>query len=122
MIKRTIEISRESAHLSTRHEQLILERGGREISRAPCEDLGMVVVDHQQATYTHAALAKLAEAGAVLVVCGRDHLPAAVLLPFTSHSQVVWRLADQIAAPVPLKKRLWRQLVVSKIRGQARNL
>jgi CRISPR-associated protein Cas1 len=46
----------------------------------------------------------------------------AALLPLASHSQVVWRLADQIAVRRPLRKRLWRQLVVAKIRGQARNL
>jgi len=122
VIKRTLEISNESAHLSVRNEQLILERNGKTIGQAPCEDLGMVVVDHPQTTYTHAALAKLADSGAVLVICGRDHLPSAVLLPLTSHSQVVWRLADQLAAPLPVQKQLWRQLVVAKIKGQARNL
>ncbi len=122
MIKRTIEISRESAHLSIRNSQLVLQRKSEIVASVPCEDLGAVVVDHPQTTYTHAALAKIADAGAVLVVCGRDHIPSAVLLPLADHSQIVWRLADQIAASKPLCKQLWRQLVVAKIRGQARNL
>ena len=122
MIKRTLEISREPAHLQVRYEQLQLKRDGAVVAQAPCEDLGVVVVDHPQTTYSHAALTKLAECGAVLVVCGADHLPAAVLLPLADHSQVVWRLGDQLAAPRPLRKQLWRQLVVAKIRGQARNL
>ncbi len=122
MIKRTLEISRKAAHLAVRRRQLVLERKGESVASVPFEDVGMVVVDHPETTYTHAALAQLAECGAVLVVCGRDHLPSAVLLPLSCHSQVVWRLADQIAAPLPLKKRLWRQLVVAKIRAQARNL
>lgn len=122
MIKRTLEISQEAAHLAVRDEQLLIQRNGETIGRAPCEDLGMVVVDHPQTTYTHAALAKLASNGAVLVVCGQNHLPAAMLLPLSNHSQVVWRLADQMAAPQPLRKQLWRQLVVAKVRRQARNL
>jgi len=122
VIKRTLEISREAAHLAVRYDQLLLSRQGQIVGQAPCEDLGVVVVDHPQTTYTHSALAKLAECGAVVVICGQDHLPAAMLLPLTQHSQVVWRLAEQIAAPRPLRKQLWRQLVVAKVRGQARNL
>ena len=122
MIKRTLEISREPAHLSVRNEQLLLKRDSEIIGQAPCEDLGVVVVDHPQTTYSHHALTKLAEAGAAVVLCGRDHLPTALVLPIADHTQVVWRLADQIAASLPLKKRLWQQLVVAKVRGQADNL
>ncbi len=122
MIKRTLEVSRESAHITVRNDQLLLQRGGVTVAHAPCEDLGVVVVDHPQTTYTHAALAKLADCGVVLVICGRDHLPSAVLLPLADHSLVVSRLADQIAAPRPLRKQLWRQLVSAKIKAQAKNL
>lgn len=122
VIKRTLEISRESAHITVRNDQLLLQRDGKTVGHAPCEDLGVVVVDHPQTTYSHAALAKLADCGAVLVICGRDHLPSAVLLPLADHSLVVSRLADQVAAPRPLRKQLWRQLVSAKIKAQARNL
>jgi len=122
LIKRTLEISREPAHLSVRHKQFVLKRDGDVVGSFPCEDLGMVVVDHPQTTYSHAALAALAESDAALVVCGRDHLPAAVLLPLADHSQVVWRVQAQVAAKKPLQKRLWKQLVQAKIRAQAENL
>jgi CRISPR-associated protein Cas1 len=84
--------------------------------------LGVVVVDHPQTTYTHAALAKLAECGAAVVLCGPNHLPAAMILPLSDHSQVVWRLREQLAASRPLRKGLWKQLIAAKVRGQARNL
>jgi CRISPR-associated protein Cas1 len=122
VIKRTLEISREPAHLSVRNEQLVLKRDGETIGTVPCEDIGVVLVDHPQTTYTHGALAKLAESDAAVVICGRDHLPAAILLPMADHSQVVWRLDAQLAASRPLKKRLWRQLVMAKVRAQAANL
>ena len=122
MIKRTLEISSEPAHLALRHQQLLLQRNGETVRQVPCEDIGMVVVDHPQTTYTHNALAKLVECGAAVVLCGRDHLPAAMLLPLGDHSQVVWRLADQMAVSRPTKKRLWTQLVRAKIRAQALNL
>jgi CRISPR-associated protein Cas1 len=122
VIKRTLEISREPAHLSVRDDQLVLKRDGQTIGQVPCEDIGVVLVDHPQTTYTHAALAKLAASDAVVVICGRDHLPAAMLLPMVDHSQVVWRLDAQLGVSRPLRKQLWRQLVIAKVEAQARNL
>lgn len=127
MIKRTIEISQEPAHLSIRNDQLLIQPFDRELDARrsiPCEDIGVVLVDHPQVTYTHATLARLTEYGAVLVCCGRNHLPASILLPVADHTQVVWRVQDQIDGlnRKPLRKRLWQQLVQAKIRGQAANL
>jgi CRISPR-associated protein Cas1 len=122
MIKRTIEVSSAPAHLAVRNRQLLLRRDGQVVASIPCEDLGVVVVDHPQASYTHAALCELLQAQAVLVVCGPDHLPQGLLLPLADHSQVVWRLREQLTASRPLKKRLWKQIVRAKIRAQAANL
>lgn len=122
VIKRTLEISRQPAHLAVSNEQLLLKRDGQIVGQAPCEDIGVVVVDHPQTTYSHHALSKLAENGAAVVLCDANHLPAAMILPLADHSQVVQRLRDQIAASRPLRKRLWQQLVVAKIRAQAANI
>lgn len=122
MIKRTIEISQEPASLRVRHEQLELRRGEELLRSIPCEDIGVVVVDHPQTTYSHGALASLAEHDAVVVICGNNHLPSALLLPLADHGQVVWRLQDQLRARRPLCKRLWKQLIQAKIRAAARNL
>lgn len=122
MIKRTIEISREAAHLTVQHRQLLLKRDGAIVGSIPCEDVGVVLVDHPGTTYSHAALSSLAESDAALVICGSNHLPNAILLPLSDHSQIVWRLNDQINASKPLCKQLWKQLVQAKIRGQAANL
>jgi CRISPR-associated protein Cas1 len=122
LIKRTLEISREPAHLALRLDQIVLERDDQVAGSIPCEDLAVVVVDHPRTTYTHGALARLMEAGAVVVICGRNHLPSGFLVPVPCHSEVVWRVQDQIAAPRPLRKRLWQQIVRAKIRAQALNL
>ncbi len=119
MIKRTIEISREPAYLSVRLNQLQIRRDGNLVSSIPCEDVGVVIVDHPQTTYSHGALASLAESDAALVICGRDHLPCAVLLPLADHSQVVWRIHEQLEAKLTVRKRIWRQLIKAKIRCQA---
>ena len=121
-MKRVLEISEGAAHLAVRNDQLLLKRQGQVVGQAPCDDLGVVVVDHAQTTYTHQALIALADAGAVVVLCGENHLPTAMILPLMTHTQIVPRLTAQITVSQPVKKRLWRQLVVAKIRAQAENL
>ena len=125
MIKRTIEISQQPLHLSIKLDQLQLRRQGADdevVASIPCEDVGFVVVDHVQTTYSHAALARLIDFGAVVIICGRNHLPSGLLLPLATHDQVVWRLHEQIALSKPLRKQLWRQIVMAKVRAQAANL
>lgn len=122
MIKRTVEISREPAHLSVHLGQLVLKRNGQAVGSIPCEDLGVVVVDHPQTSYTHAALTRLADSGATVVLCGPNHLPAALVLPLADHTEVVWRVREQLSVKRPVKKRLWQQLVQAKLRAQAANL
>jgi CRISP-associated protein Cas1 len=122
MSKRTIEISREPAYLSVKLDQLVLKRGEETVGSIPCEDIGVVLVDHPATTYSHAALVRLAESQASLVVCGRDHLPAAILMPISDHTEVVWRLKEQLAASAPVRKQLWKQITRAKIRAQAQVL
>jgi CRISPR-associated protein Cas1 len=64
----------------------------------------------------------LLDFGAVVVLCGPNHLPSGLVLPLASHTEVVWRIDCQLAAKRPIKKRLWRQIVRAKIRHQAENL
>jgi len=125
MIKRTIEISREPLHLAVKLDQLQLWRQRPESGLAasiPCEDIGFVVVDNPGATYSHDALARLIRFGAVVVICNDKHLPSGLLLPLSDHTEVVWRLHEQIALRKPVRKQLWRQIVVAKVRAQAANL
>jgi CRISPR-associated protein Cas1 len=125
MIKHTIEISQEPLHLAVELDQLRLHRQPPEsglLASIPCEDIGLVIVDHAQTTYSHAALARLLEFGAAVVICGRKHLPSGLLLPLGDNVEGVARLREQIAASRPLLKRLWKQVVQAKVRNQAANL
>ncbi len=125
MIKRTVEISEQAVHLSVKNDQLVLTARGVQrsnLASIPIEDIGLVLVEHTGTTYTHAVLATLLRHDGALVVCGRDHMPAGLLLPLGEHTQVVWRIRDQLAVRKPLKKQLWRQIVRAKIEAQARNL
>lgn len=131
MIKRTIEISREPAHLAVRQEQLLILRKSAVATRRiaahpenlaasiPCEDLGVVMTDHRETTYSHHALATLAEHGTAVVICGQDHHPVAMCLPLSTNTALLARLDAQLHASKPRIKRLWQQIVAAKVKAQA---
>jgi CRISPR-associated protein Cas1 len=82
------------------------------------EDIGLLILDAPTTTYTHSVITEVLAAGAVIIPCGRDHHPRGLFLPQESSLQTQ-RLAAQVAAPLPLKKSLWKQVVQAKVRNQA---
>ena len=127
MIKRTVEISSHASHVCVRLQQLQIRRhaddGSAPIAASiPCEDIGLLVLDEPRNTFTQHALAALADAGAAVLVCGGNHLPAAMLVPLSSHGEVLTRLTLQINATRPTTKRLWQQIVRAKVLAQAMNV
>ena len=119
MIKRTLEISSGPARLSVTHRQLVIDRSDGPPAEIPIEDIGVLIVDHPAVTYTHTVFTGLMEAGAAVVLCGRDHHPAAILLPIDAHSTQTERHHRQIEAPLPFRKRAWAGIVRAKIVQQA---
>lgn len=132
MIKRTIEISREAlgVHLAVRDGQLLILKKTQPpqalpahppnlAASIPCEDLGVVMVDQRDTTYSHTALAALAQHGAAVVVCGRDHHPVGMYLPLSTNTQLLSRLDAQLNATRPTVKKLWTAIVAAKVRAQA---
>lgn len=56
------------------------------------------------------------------MTCGADHLPNGLLLPLGAHSRHAAIVEQQLAMSLPLKKRLWQQIVIRKIKNQAKVL
>ena len=85
MIRKTVECLPPGTRLSVAHSQLVVERPDLQKATLPIADLGVVIVDDIRATYTQSVFLSLLEAGATVLVTGRDHLPAGMMLPFNAH-------------------------------------
>jgi len=119
MIRKTVEFSTPGTRLSVSRRQLVVERPGLPKTTRPMEDLGVVIVDDVRATYTQTVFLELLEAGATVVVSGRDHLPAGMMLPVDAHHVQTERHRAQIEAKEPVRKRAWQTLIRAKIGQQA---
>jgi len=119
MIKRIVEITSARTWLSVKYGQLIIKEDGNQLASIPCEDIGVLLIDHQGTCYTHCVLTDLLNCGAAVVLCGGNHHPAGMLLPIESNTVQTERFRQQIEAKEPIKKRLWKQIVQAKIKHQA---
>lgn len=131
MIKRTLYFGN-PAYLSTKYEQLVvklpqvegnetLPENFKEETRTtiPIEDIGVVVLDHQQITLTHGLMEKLLANNCAIITCNSSHMPAGLFMPLAGNSVQTERFRKQIDASLPLKKQLWQQTIRSKITNQA---
>jgi CRISP-associated protein Cas1 len=118
MLRRTIEFATRGTRLSVAHRQLVVERPEMAKVTLPIEDLGVVIVDDSRASYTQAVFIELLAAGATVLVSGKDHLPAGMMLPLEGHHAATERHRAQVEAGEPVRKRAWQALVAAKITQQ----
>ena len=122
MLKRTLFISN-PYHLSLKNKQLVVSgKAGMPIKTAPVEDLGFIVLDHPQISFTMKLVEELNEFNVATVFCDSKHLPSSMLLPLDANHIQNEIFRAQVGASEPLKKNLWKQTIEAKIKNQGRLL
>lgn len=119
MIYRVIQITK-PMHLSVKLGQLQLtDKEAGKVAERPIEDLGVLVVEHPQVTWTHLLMQELMEQNVAVVVCDARYMPTGLMLPLSGNTLQQERFAAQVSASLPLKKQLWQQTIKAKIQNQA---
>jgi CRISPR-associated protein Cas1 len=123
MIKRTICIQN-ACFLKFRNQQMVVSyshiKGMEDVpdKTVPIEDLGMLVLEHQQISLTHYLLDKLVSSNVAVITCNDTHHPTGLFMPLEANTLQSERFKAQIEATEPLKKQLWQQTVKAKISNQ----
>jgi len=125
-MKRTLCFSN-PAHLSLHLHQLevrlvkndVLTKSTPPDATIPIEDIGFLILDHQQITLTQALVEELMLNNVALISCNSQHLPLGLMLPMKGNTLLSERCRDQLSCSLPLRKQLWQQTVQQKIRNQA---
>lgn len=131
MIKRTLYFGN-PAYLSLSNAQLLVrlpevekndtlptEFKKNATASIPVEDIGVIVLDNKQVTITQALLEALLSNNAVIITCDSTHHPVGLMMPLSGHTIQNERFRAQLDASEPLKKQLWAQTVVQKIKNQS---
>lgn len=120
MLKRTLFFST-PYRLSLRNEQIVVATHEMpDVQQTiPIEDVGIVVLEHQQTSITLPLLNALSDHNVAVIFCGENRMPNAMLMNLDSNTTQGEIYRDQLSAGEPLKKGLWKQIVEAKIRNQA---
>lgn len=118
-MQRVVEIADRAVHLALTRGFVAVKEDGAEVARIPVDDIACLLLTGRQASLSTAVLHALMERNIPVVVTGENYHPSGLLLPLTGHCASKQRLDWQIAATEPFRKRLWQQIVRSKIIHQA---
>lgn len=116
MIKKSILIENKTS-ITAKNLQLVIKSEIRE-SSIPIEDIGFLVLDHQEIYISLPAMNLLVENNTSVIICSKNHLPNGMFLNLNSHHIQQEVFKNQIEASIPLKKQLWQQTIVEKITNQ----
>ncbi len=122
MVKRTLFFG-SPCRLSLKNYQLVIEnKETGEIKKCPIEDLGYVVIEDQSVSITIPALNALSSNNTAVVFCDERRMPSSMLFNLDSNNVLAEVYKAQIEASAPMKKNLWKQIIMAKIENQARLL
>jgi CRISP-associated protein Cas1 len=119
MIGRVIEIETDGVHLSVERGFMVVAQDHERIGQIVLDDISALIIHGHGATWTANLTARLADRGVPIVICGSNHSPIALVWPIDGHYEQGRRMQNQAEASRPLRKRLWKELVRSKILAQS---
>lgn len=120
MLKRALFFST-PYHLSLKDNQMVIStKEMPDMTKSiPIEDIGYVVLEHQQTAITLPLLNALSDNNVAVIFCGDNRMPNAMLMNLDSNKTQGESFRAQIEASEPLKKGIWKQVIETKIRNQA---
>ena len=121
MIDRVIEIASAGRHLARDRGLMTVSHEGVEDGRVPLDDIGVLLCNARDLTYSNDLMTELARRGAAVVLCD-NYLPVSWIWPLEGHHIQALRMRCQVEASLPLCKRLWQVLVKAKIAQQENTL
>jgi CRISPR-associated protein Cas1 len=122
VIGRIVEVADDRRHLFvSRGFMVVQETEGdrKELGQVPVDDIAAVIANAHGLSYTNNLLVALAERGVPFVLCAANHNAVGMLLSIDGNFQQAKRLDAQIAASKPTHKRVWAEIVRSKLQQQA---
>lgn len=118
MIKRTLYFSNPGT-ITKKDQQLVYTDKENKINTVPIEDIGFVVFDNKQLLLSNALITALIDNNAAVMITDEKHLPSGLLMSIYYHHAYTEKLYYQLESSLPLKKNLWQQTIIAKIKNQA---
>jgi len=117
-MQRMVDLSTDGLHVAVKRGFLTVSKDREETGRIALDDIGAVIAHAHGLTWSNTVFTRLSDRAIPIVLCAQNHAPIACVWPLDGNHLQGARLNAQIDASRPLAKRLWRDIVVSKIHMQ----
>ena len=87
---RIVDIATDGLHLSAHLGFLIVARDREEQGRVALDDVPALIVHAHAVTWSTNLVVALAERGALVVLCGSNHAPVALMTPIALPWRTIW--------------------------------
>jgi CRISP-associated protein Cas1 len=118
MIGGIVEIAQDGKTLSISRGFLSISDGVEVVGKVPLDDISSLILSARQSLLSRAVMVELAKRKSTIVICGDNYHPISLIWPFEAHHRAAALLYAQINASLPLKKQLWKIIVIAKIKAQ----
>ena len=79
MVGRVVEVATDGRHLSIFRGFLLVLEKGEEVGRVALDEVAAVIANAHGLTYSNNCLVELTGRGVPVVLCGANHMPAAII-------------------------------------------
>lgn len=117
-MQRVVDISSDGLHLAVHRGFLLVSKDRQEQGRIALDDICAVIAHAHGLTWSSTVFTRLAARAVPVVLCAANHAPVACVWPLEGNHIQGARLNAQSNASKPMAKRLWRDIVVAKVRMQ----
>jgi len=116
-----IEINSDKIRISVKAGFLKIQKSDSE-EKIAFDEIDVVIINSHGAQISNKAIMRLSEYGIPIVHCAQNAMPCALTLPCGQNVYRKERIESQISCSLPLKKKLWKEVVRAKILNQAQVL
>ena len=117
-MQRVVDLSTDGLHVAVYRGFLTVSKDREEVGRIALDDISGVIAHAHGLSWSNTVFTRLSEKAVPIVLCARNHAPVACIWPLEGNHLQGARLNAQASAPRPLAKRIWRDIVVAKVRMQ----
>lgn len=114
---RVVYISRQ-CRLSLKNNNLLVNNSDGETT-VPMSDIAVVLIENLQCSLSAALLSSFADNRVVAIVCGNDHLPNGIILPYSGRTRMLEAHKLQQGISDDTKNVIWQKIIKNKIYNQA---
>lgn len=118
MDKQIIEVSNDDLTLSIKQGFLCITDNFKQ-RQIPLDMILSVIISSHNTMLSKNSVISICKNGGNIIFCDKKYNPSAVTVSCQGHWLISQRVNWQISASVPLKKNLWKAIIIQKISNQA---